>query len=68
MDYPLPQGHAWKKSSFSMANGACVEVAFVREIVYIRDSNGLSDATLTVTEEEWLTFIRIIKSGGELIS
>lgn len=53
----------WHKSSYSGANGNCVEVARVSDTVAIRDSKDPHGPALTFTPGEWEAFIRGAKAG-----
>lgn len=46
----------WRKSTFSEANG-CVEVAFVRGQVAVRDSKDQCGPMLVFTPTEWEAFL-----------
>ncbi|MET9295001.1 DUF397 domain-containing protein [Streptomyces sp. NPDC003077] len=48
---------AWRKSSHSSGNGACVEVAFVEGSVAIRDSKDISRPGLLFSADEWHAFL-----------
>jgi Domain of unknown function (DUF397) len=52
-------GAEWKKSSWSAANGHCVEVARLDSHVGVRNSrdNGPDCPVLIFTREEWGTFL-----------
>jgi hypothetical protein len=52
----------WRKSSRSVADGACVEVALVESEVLIRDSKHPSGLILKVTADAWRSLIRAIKT------
>ncbi|RKT90092.1 protein of unknown function [Saccharopolyspora antimicrobica] len=51
-------GHTWRKSSYSNANGNCVELSDPRGL--IRDSKDPDGPTLRADVE---TFLRAVKSG-----
>ena len=49
----------WRKSSYSGQSGNCVEVARnLPGLVAVRDSKEPGGATLVVSQELWLAFIR----------
>lgn len=49
-------GMLWRKSS-ACAPTECVEVAFARERIFVRDSKNRERAVLEFTYEEWRTFL-----------
>jgi hypothetical protein len=51
----------WRKGSFSQ-NGDCVELAFGKECVYVRDSKNAAAATLKFTRNQWVVFIAAVKT------
>jgi hypothetical protein len=53
----------WRKSSYSQ-NGDCVEVAYDRACVLVRDSKDPSGRTLKIPFGDWAAFIAQVKSGG----
>ena len=55
----------WCKSSYSSANGACVEVAQnLPEIVAIRDSKNPDGPKLLISPADWKTFLSGLRAGG----
>ena len=52
----------WRKSSLSGDNG-CVEVAFVKDGVAVRDSKEPAGPVLMFTDAEWEAFIRGVHGG-----
>jgi Domain of unknown function (DUF397) len=53
----------WFKSSYSSANGQCVEVADLPDGVAVRDSKDQSGPTLRFSPDEWSAFIAGAKAG-----
>ncbi|HUZ23521.1 MAG TPA: DUF397 domain-containing protein [Streptosporangiaceae bacterium] len=53
----------WKKSSYSTAQGNCVEVAPVRGGIALRDSKDPDGPMLTFPEDTWRAFIGAVKDG-----
>jgi hypothetical protein len=49
VDMPL----RWKKSSFTGANGDCVEAATDTRVVHVRDSKAPEDGTLAFPDSAW---------------
>lgn len=54
---------AWRKSSYSSGNGQCVEVAYVSEVVAMRDSKNPTGSALVFTSGEFDTFVRGVMDG-----
>lgn len=54
---------AWRKSSYSGGNGACVEVATVGGRVAVRDSKNPNGGVLLFTPNQWTTFLNDIRRG-----
>jgi hypothetical protein len=50
-------GAKWRKSSYSNSQGNCVEVAFVKSHIAVRDSKNLQAAPLVFTPDEWKAFL-----------
>jgi len=48
----------WFKSSYSNGQGECVEVAFIREAVAMRDSKDPNGPSLVFTPGEFNAFVR----------
>lgn len=53
----------WKKSSYSSAQGNCVEVAQLRDGVALRDSKNPSGPVLRFSADAWQAFVANIKAG-----
>lgn len=56
-------GLFWRKSSFSVANGACVEAVAVPGAVMIRDTVGRADSQLRFPVRAWREFIADVKAA-----
>lgn len=60
----ISDGLSWAKSSFSFANGDCVEVASLPEGgVGVRDSKDTTGPVLRFTASEWVAFIAGAQNG-----
>jgi hypothetical protein len=53
----------WRKSSYSSAQNACVEVADTGAAHAVRDSKDPGRGHLLVTPEAWRAFVAEIKEG-----
>lgn len=56
-------GISFKKSSLSMGNGNCVEVAHVSGLYVMRDSKDRAGPALKFTSDEWHAFIGGVRNG-----
>ena len=55
---------SWTKSSFSHANGNCVEVADLPDgKVGLRNSRDVSGPVLQIQPEEWQAFLKGVRNG-----
>jgi hypothetical protein len=57
-----PTGN-WKKASWSVAEGACVEVAPVQDGVLVRNSKDRTGPIVRFTDAEWKAFVAGVKDG-----
>lgn len=54
----------WAKSSLSLANGNCVEVAGLSgDLVWLRDSKDIKGPVLRFTPAEWDAFVGGVRNG-----
>ena len=53
----------WHKSSYSSANGQCVEVASVAGTIVVRDSKNLAGPELVFTRQAWAAFVEGMKAA-----
>jgi Domain of unknown function (DUF397) len=53
----------WRKASYSGKNSACVEVGRVPGGAAVRDTKHREAGHLTVTTNQWQSFLTLIKSG-----
>lgn len=58
----MGQGMRWRKSSYSDAEGPCVEVAAVPGAVAVRDSKNPAGPVLTVQPATWRPLLARLKS------
>ena len=56
-------GAVWRKSSYSSAEGNCVEVADLRTAVGVRDSKNRDGAVLRFDHSAWAGFVADTKGG-----
>jgi hypothetical protein len=61
-----PHRISWKKSSYSAANGNCVEVTRTGDgHIGVRDSKNPALPVLGLTSADWRTFITAVKSNRQ---
>jgi hypothetical protein len=53
----------WRKSSYSVANGACVEAAAVPGMIMIRDTVSPADGQLQFDARAWREFVARAKGA-----
>jgi hypothetical protein len=53
----------WRKSSYSTAQGNCVEVCTDEATVAVRDSKNVAGPELEFTGPAWADFVQGIKDG-----
>jgi hypothetical protein len=56
----------WRKSSYSGANGACVEVTHLPEAIAVRDSKDPAGPKLIFNRRAWAAFVESAKSGRSI--
>lgn len=61
--WPQPEHRYWRKSSYSLTNGECVEVATVYGRVAVRDSNDPGHLVVVFREADWRAFIEMIQDS-----
>ncbi|WP_327415203.1 DUF397 domain-containing protein [Streptomyces sp. NBC_01233] len=63
MNTPNPAPDAWFKSTYSQAQGECVEVAFRARTVAARDSKDMNGPVLEFTPQGWTDFLDGLDAG-----
>jgi hypothetical protein len=62
---PMAQCDAFRKSSYSVSQGACVEVGSqFPGLVVIRDSTHMDGARIPISPNDWRQFISHVKLAG----
>ena len=51
----------WRKSTYSLSNGNCVEVGAGQGAVAVRDSRDPDGPVIDVSPRAWVTFIAYVK-------
>ena len=51
----------WRKSSYSGANGSCVETATGNGVVLVRDTTNRHGGTLAFTAGAWQAFLETLR-------
>ena len=54
----------WRKASYSVNNGQCVEVASDQAAVLVRDTVTPAGTVIAYAPAAWQTFVGSIKAGG----
>jgi hypothetical protein len=57
-----PSARLWRKSSYSMSDGHCVEVVISGKYVMARDSKNANGPELMFGAPGWYSFIQAMKS------
>jgi hypothetical protein len=58
----------WRKSSYSSAQGNCIEVTGDDGRVLVRDTNDCSGPVLRFTADAWVRFAKQVKADASLAS
>jgi predicted secreted Zn-dependent protease len=53
----------WRKSSYSVGNGACVEVAAISSAIVVTDSAESSRRVLRYSTQAWGLFVAGVRAG-----
>lgn len=56
-------GAVWRKSSASNGQAECVEVAFVKDAVAMRDSKRPTGGALMFAPDKWRLFVGSVEDG-----
>jgi Domain of unknown function (DUF397) len=59
---PDLDGAVWRKSTYSALNG-CVEIAFLDDMVAVRNSRDRDGGALVFTPVEWRAFVDGVRDG-----
>ena len=61
---PDMHGAHWRKASYSMANGNCVEAISTSTHIAVRDSNKPGATIISYPSRAWQVFIAEVKAGS----
>jgi hypothetical protein len=53
----------WHKSTYSSANGSCVEVRRLNHVIEVRDTKDRTGPVLRFTDESWRNFVTSVHKG-----
>ena len=54
---PTQIGQTWRKSTYSLNNGACVEVGVSEKNIVVRDTKALVGPAISYTQNQWNSFL-----------
>lgn len=60
--------YVWRKSSRSVGDGDCIEIAVVDSCVLVRDSKDQNGPVLTMKTDLWVALVKAIKAGRSTCS
>ncbi len=56
--------YVWRKSSYSVGDASCLEVAWALPVVWVRDSKDVAKPPLRISAQGWERFREAICAGG----